>query len=391
MTGIGNAAEISGITFRVARGPKVYDSGTDAVTILAPTTGGVPLGCRIVEIFNERLIFGGDSENQGVWYMSRFRDPLDYDYGASATDRARACASNSSNSDAGGLAIPLSAIAALTEDYTLFSAESELYLLRGDPGVGGILGNISRQVGVGSRTAWCRIPDGKVVFLSRDGLYWFHPSRPLPENMSRDKLPAELVDVVQNTDLTVTLEYDVRFRGIHICVTPSTARPTAHYWFDLETQSFWVQEFGTSEHEPFSITYDAKANRVLLGCRDGYIRHYDNGAADDDGTVVTKQVDYGPIPLNRGLAAVAESLQITLDDGSDDVSWTFRTGLSAEEAYNAIPRAAGTASAGFNRMQSVRHYGHYGFLRLSTTAADRWAVNSIKLRVLTTPVEGRRI
>jgi hypothetical protein len=123
--------------------------------------------------------------------MSRFRDPLDYDYGASVTDRGRAVASNSSNSDAGGLAIPITAVAATTEDYCVFSAESEFYLLRGDPGVGGILGNVSSQIGIGSRTAWCRLPDGSIVFLSRDGLYRYHPSQPLPQNISRDKLPTE--------------------------------------------------------------------------------------------------------------------------------------------------------------------------------------------------------
>jgi hypothetical protein len=149
--------------------------------------------------------------------------------------------------------------------------------------------------------------------------------------------------------------------------------------------------FATTDHEPFTITYDAKGNRVLLGGRDGYIRHYDSAAADDDGTAVTKELDYGPIPLNRGLAAVADSLQIRLDDGSDDVSWAFRTGLTVEEAYNAAPRATGTVSAGFNHRQSVRHYGHYGFLRLSTTDAARWAIDSIELRVLTTPTEGRRV
>ncbi len=383
--------DISGITYRIVRGPKVFDAATNTMALWEPTAGSIPLGCNIIEVFRDRMVLGGDPENPGVWFMGRVGNPDDFNYGASVTDRSRAIPGTTVTSEGGGLAIPLSAIVALTEDYCLFSAESELYLLRGDLGLGGIIGNISRQIGIGSRTAWCRIPDGSLVFLSRDGLYKFHPSQPFPESLSRDKLPAELINVVQNTDLTVTLEYDVRFRGVHIFIAPATAGSSKHYWFDWDTQGFCPVALGSTDHEPFAITFDAKANHVLLGCRDGYIRHHDSGAVDDDGIAVVKEVDYGPIPLNRGRAAFVDSLKITLDDGSADVPWTFRTGNSPEEAFNAAPRALGTAKAGRNYLQSIRHYGEWGFLRLSTTGAVRWAVEAIELKVLTTPTKARKI
>ncbi|KKN54709.1 hypothetical protein LCGC14_0589780 [marine sediment metagenome] len=277
-TGIGNAGNLIAITYRVTRGPKVYDSSTDAMTIWVPDDGSIPLGCSIIEIFRERMVLSGDPENHGALFMGRYRNPLDFNYGASATDRGRALPGNLPTSELGGLTSPVSAIAAITEDYLMVSAESELYLLRGDPAMGGIGGDISNQIGIGSRTAWCRIPDGSLIFLSRDGLYSFHPSQPFPQNISREKLPDELIDVVQNTDITVTLEYDVRFRGILIFIAPSTVGPTTHYWFDWTTKSFWPEPLGSSDYEPFAIAYDAKANRVLLGCRDGYIRHFDAGS-----------------------------------------------------------------------------------------------------------------
>ncbi|MCH8211497.1 MAG: hypothetical protein IIB99_08990, partial [Planctomycetes bacterium] len=103
-------------------------------------------------------------------------------------------------------------------------------------------------------------------------------------------MPDELIDVVQNTDNVVTLEYDVRFRGIHIFVTPETVGTTKHYWFDWETQSFNRVVPGKTDYEPFSMTYDAKANNVLFGCRDGYIRHYSPSASTDDGTTINSHV-----------------------------------------------------------------------------------------------------
>ena len=375
--------------YRVLRGPKRYDSGTDTLDLWP--ADDMPVGCRIIEIFVNRIVFGGDPENPHVWYMSRYTDPDDWNYGASATDRGKAVSNAGASPDSSSLAIPLSAIVAGSEDYCLFSAESELYLLRGDPFYGATMGNISRQIGIGSRTAWCRVPDGSLVFLSRNGLYRYHPSQPFPENISRNKLPVELIDVVQNTALTVTMEYDIRFGGILIFIVPATASPTTHYWFDWSTRSFWPEPLGSSDYEPFAITYDAKANHVLLAGRDGYIRHHDSAAADDDGTAVAKQIDYGPIPLNRGLAAMADSLKITLDDSSDDVLWTFRSGNSPEEAFNAATRASGTAKAGVNYVQPVRHHDQWGFLRLSTSGAAKWAVEAIELYVLTTPARARKI
>ncbi|MEE9597974.1 MAG: hypothetical protein V3V96_14470 [Acidiferrobacterales bacterium] len=392
-TAMGTGAEIA-VKYRIVRGPKIFDPSAGAGSRLVrwePTDGDIPLGCTIIEVVNDRATLSGDAETPGVFYQSRQSDFLDFDYFVSTTDRTRAMSDLSTSSEGTQLSLPTSAIVAGTEDYVLFSAESEVSLLRGDLGWGGQLGNVSRQVGIGSRTAWCRVPDGSVVFLSRDGFYRFHPARGSPENLSRVKLPLDLLDVAQNSDFLVATEYDMRFQGVHIYVTPVTAGPTMHYWFDGPTESFWTVSLGSTNFDPFSIVFNAKTNQVLHGCRDGYVRHYDVGALDDDGVIVTKEVDYGPIPLNRGRAAIVDSLEITLDDSSEDVSWTFRTGNSPEEAFTANPRASGTAKAGRNYRQSVRHFGQYGFLRLSTTGAVRWAVEGISLRVLTVPAQQRRI
>jgi hypothetical protein len=379
-TGIGNAAEISGITFRVTRGPKVYDSATDAMTRWEPTTGNIPLGCSIIEIFRDRALFGGDPEHPGIYYMSRSGNFDDFNYGASVTDRARAIADLTTSSDGGQLSLPFSAIGAITEDYCLFSGESQLYLLRGDPTLGGIMGNVSSQIGIGSRTAWCRIPDGSVVFLSRDGLYKFHPSQPFPMGLSRDKLPLDLIDVVQNTSLTVTLEYDVRFQGVHIYVTPLAVGLTKHYWFDWATQGFCLAPLADTDHEPFAITYNAKANHVLLGCRDGYIRHYDAAASTDDGTAIKSHVLYGPFSLggNAREGAISD-LYVVLDDASGDVLVEVFVGDDAESAYKAAVFTSRTVSAGYSKRLPIRARGAVAFVKISDSSGSQWAIDSLTL------------
>ncbi|MHC4176278.1 MAG: hypothetical protein ACYSWU_02160, partial [Planctomycetota bacterium] len=204
--------------FRVVRGAKVYDVATDTLSLWTATDGAVPANCSIIEHFNSRIVMGGDEDNSGWWFMSRYNDPNDWDYGASATDKGRAVPGNATNSDAGELALPLSAIVSTGEDYAVFSAESEMYLLRGDPNVGGIMGNVSRQIGIGAAFAYCQIPDGTVYFLSRDGVWKYHHSMPKAESVSREKMPKQLLNVVQSPLYHTTMEYDVRFRGIYINV-----------------------------------------------------------------------------------------------------------------------------------------------------------------------------
>lgn len=379
---LGAGANCTTCKYRIVRGAKVYDSNTDALTHYKATAGLVPVGCPIIELLFERIVLGGTPELPHVVYMSRGGDPNDFDVGASATDRTKAWSNAGASSDTSSLSLPLSSIVALTEDYCIFSAESEMYLLRGDPNLGGIMGNISRQIGIGSRTAHCRVPDGSLVFLSRDGLYKFHPSQLLPPSMSREKLPTELIDVVQNTSLVVTLEYDVRYRGVHIYVTPTTAGATKHYWFHWETQSFWTVVLGDRDYEPFALTYDAKANRVLLGCRDGYIRHYDSAASSDDGTAISSEVFIGPLRLGTDGFKEGQiiDIDVILDRQSGDAQLDVHVGESAEAAFASKAFSSHTLTAGRNVLDPMAR-GVACYLKLADDSGSQWVFEGLRVRM----------
>ncbi len=379
---LGASDDCTTCDFRIVRGAKVYDSDADTLTHWKATAGLVPVGCPIIDIFRDRLVLGGIKELPGIWFMSKFGDPDNFDFSRPDTERTRAIASNTTTSDAGGLSIPMSAIAAITEDYLVISAASEMYLLRGDPTLGGILANVSSQIGIGSRTAHCRTPDGSLIFLSRDGLYRFHPANPFPENISRDRLPSDLINIVQNTDRTVTLEYDVLFQGVHIYVTfnPVSAGAVQHYWFDWETQSFWVVRLGSRLQEPFAVSYDAKKNRVMLGGRDGYIRHYDSAATDDDGTTIDSHVLYGPFSLggNTGEGSVSD-LYMTLDDASGNVTAEVFVGDDPESAFKSTAKTSHTVSAGYSKRLPVRARGSSAFVKISSSSGSQWTIDSLSL------------
>lgn len=368
-----------------------YDPATDTIASITASAGTVPTKCPAIAVFQDRLVVAGDDDDPHVWYMSRFGDVTDWNYGASVTDLGRAVAGTST--DQMKIAQPVLALASLSDDYLIFGCISSLWLMRGSPAVGGTISPLSKEIGIIQNMAWCPLPVGGIAFMSRDGLYHL-PSGggTLPRSISREKLPRELVDL-DNVNNAILMAYDARGRGIHIAVTPLETGTGIYYWLNWETGAFHPVEL-QSDHEPLSMMsyYADSPSRagVLYGCRDGYVRMFSNTSKTDDGVAMTSEVDYGPIPLNRGRAAMVDSVEIVLDDESDDVSWTFRSGNSPEEANTAATRAFGTAKAGVNYRQPIRHFGEWGFLRLSTTKAVGWAVEGIKMRVLTVPTEARK-
>lgn len=201
-------------SYSVERAPKIYDPLADTLTIWSATggLGQVPAGCPLVCTYRDRLVLAGKPLH--AWYMSRQGDPLDWDYAAEANDAGRAVAG--STAEAGLVGDPVRAVAPHTDDYLFFGCEGSLWVLRGDAAYGGQINNVSRTVGIIGQKAWCWGPAGELYFLSRDGLYLAGPGgEGGVKSLSREKVPRELLDIDVSRYI-VTLEYDVRERGVHI-------------------------------------------------------------------------------------------------------------------------------------------------------------------------------
>lgn len=210
--GAGNCA------FRVVRGPKIFNPGDDSVSIWVATAdkGQVPSDCPFIWLYRDRMGVAGYPMHQ--WYMSRQGDPHDWDYSISdLDDTGRAVAGN--NAEAGLLGDPLRAVVPFADDYLIFGCDASIWVLSGDPTIGGELDNLSRNIGIVDKFAWCWGPKGELIFLSRDGLYVLPPgASAVPQPLSRPRVPDELLSV--NTDLfEVSMAFDPREHGIHLFVT----------------------------------------------------------------------------------------------------------------------------------------------------------------------------
>lgn len=381
------ASAASPVTFYVARGPKIYDPVAGTLELWTATTGKgqVPTGCRYIGLFRDRLVLSGQVDDPHAWYACRSGDPEDWDYGASDTDYDRAVAGT--NTTAGKVGQPVTAVIPFSDDYMLFGCTHASWKVDGDPAYDGFIRNISQKEGPYNGKAWTWLSDGHGLLLTRNGLHAVEPGvRGAPVSVSREKLPQELRELDDGT-MTILMEWDLRERYVHIYNTSEAKKDLPHWWFNPQTGAFWLLRFGDKDLEPTCVCEHLSdipdESCVLLGCRDGYIRRYVGEADTDDGTAITSYCEVGPVKLGRnevGEGVVAE-VHGSLARHSGDVTWALRVADSHEGIVDATDLSTGTWASGVNSTETPRNGGGSAILRLSNAENLRWVIETMALTV----------
>lgn len=361
------------VTYKIRVGVRMLDPQTPDIALLTPTGGFVPVGADAVAVYRDRVVWAIGR----TWYMSRQGDAGDYDYGADPEDPSRAFAGNAS--DAGQPADPIVAMASSGLDYLVLFAENSIWTMRGDPGFGGTLYNVSRTVGCVASKAWCYGEGTDIFFLSKDGLYYLASANSAPEALSPEKLPRELRGVDRDNHF-VTLAYDPDDGGVLIFVVPRTGTRGQHWWFDVDTKSFWPIELANNSHQPIdAVTFGGaptRVRRVVLACFDGFLREWTGDT--DDGIAITSCLILGPYQLSEqedSEGIIAELVSI-FDDQSGNVTIKVYTDETPEGASQAAivgdtPRFSVDVSGGRSFTIRPRLRGVAMCLRLDSTS--QWA------------------
>lgn len=371
--------------------PLVYDPVAGTLAVITETAGTAPTGCQIICSYAGRIVLAGSYLDPQQWYMSAIEDPLDYDYAG----ELRTSAVSGTNSLAGKIAAPITAVAPHLDLCLVFGCRTSMWILKGDP-ITGQMDNLSYEIGIVDKDAWCVTADGWMVFLSHDGVYQLPADcgARRPESLSREKIPESLIGI-DPADYCVTFSYDVRERGIHIFVTPYNRDQTAQHWFlDWEMKAFWpvtIQE----DHDPFTVCHRrdlaTDKSQVFLGCRDGYVRYFDAEAEDDDGTNFDSYAILGPFKGGDEVVdGVVSAIRAKLGSNSGNVTWTIHKGNTAEEAYGAASSYSGTWTlANMQAKQYPRILASEFFVKLSGDPGSRWAIERV-IADLQTAGEQRR-
>lgn len=351
---------------------EIYGADADPLDVGKPK-GVAPIGCQLVCKYLDRLVLAGPPDAPHIYFLSRQGNPLDYDYAKLDAGAAIAASVN----ETGAIGHPITALIPHSDQCLIFGCYSSLWMMRGDPAAGGVVDRISGQIGVVGPSAWCDLPDDQMVFLSQDGLYVFPAGcHGTPQSLSRERLPLELMLLSDNHH--VQLIYDVEFRGIHIYLTREDKGSVYHWWFDWESKSFWPMTL-QSTHEPtasMAYTPVGGGKVVLLGGRDGYVRHYSRAYYQDDGVTIPNWVDIGPFRLADDYSeGVLTELHCTLATNSGAVLWSVRAGQSAEDAVRAtVDHTEGEFGERLNYVARPRARGHSAVVRLEgKTGRQPWA------------------
>ena len=162
----------TGATWQIGTWPKMYDTRVNTLANMAVTFGIPPLGCTLACEYRGRLVLAGPGE---VWYMSYVNDPTNWDTSnQNPGDVQRAMEGSSSPS--GGLGPPLTALMPHSDQYLIMAGLDSLAILNGDPGAGGQFQQLSNTIGCLQANAWTGLPDGSIMFFSRDGLTQSRPA-----------------------------------------------------------------------------------------------------------------------------------------------------------------------------------------------------------------------
>lgn len=387
----GAIADGAVVNFLICRGPKIFDPTALTLELLlaTPGKGAAPPNCPLIASYRDRLVLAGHPPH--VWYMSRQGNPLDWNYGADPQDPGRPVAGTAT--DTGRVGEPLTAILASGNDYCLLACTNSLWIIRGDPAFGGSLDNISREIGALSSAAICRSPAGVFFVLTKDGLY-------IGENgiggglrsLSRERLPNELLNFDEKS-ATILLEWDIEDNGLHIYLTPLEQRDVLHWFFDLETASWWPMRSPGWQHPTATVSHapiDRAGRRLLLaGGRDGFIRFYDRTNGTDDGFPIESYAMIGPMKMNDEPYAVGilNELDIRMAQESGNIDLAIMAGMTPEQARTTSaapqprnPRYIVPVSAGVNPRLNPRVSGVDCFLRLTgRTGLVPWAFEDAKV------------
>jgi len=382
-------------SFKVQRGPKVYDPLTDTLSLWTADTdlGIVPVGCEAIALYRDRLVLSIDREDPWIWYASRQGDPNDWDYfPTEANDPGRAIFATLA--DAGKLGQPITALIPHSDDYLIFGCDHSLWMMRGDPAIGGQIDNISYEVGIVDKRAFSKTPDGAVVFLSDDGVYAIPiGSVSPPQSISHERMPQDLKRIDPSLN-EVVMGFDPEYRGIHIFISARNGTSGRHWYIDWEDKTFWPDTLPNA-FDPFSCWYyvaDVSAHRwFLVGCRDGYIRLFKDVYETDEDNEINSYCDIGPIKLGFGEEFEGKLNRVTaaLAQESGDLTWAVRSGKTHQGAVDADTFASGTwtydsSKDGLNYWSRPRMRAASMVLRITGTGTRRWALEKIMGEVLNT-------
>jgi hypothetical protein len=175
-----------------------------------------------------------------------------------------------------------------------------MWMFQGDPADGGAIIIASENLGIVGKDAWVTDPANTLYFVGTGGLFSVRPEWEKyspPKNMAAESYN-QFFQGLNPSDEYVSMVWDAELHYMHIFVTPQDQSAGTHLLYDSRNGGLWPVQF-TPDIGPVAACqwlgdFSPNARTILLGGWDGYIRAYDSGFIDDDGTAISSRLTLGP-------------------------------------------------------------------------------------------------
>ena len=361
-------------------------------------SGAMPAKAYLGCLYHGRCVISGNPNYPHQWYMSKVAVPWDWVY--ASTDPLTAAAGQ--NADAGKSGDIIRALIPYKDDYLIFGCASTIYVLTGDPAHAGEIDRVDNTIGMFGANSWCFDGDGNLYFFGTNGIYIIPLGFREVKNLTELSLPNLVSDEDANPSThRITMDYDRKRHGILICITKLSDGSNSNYWYDLKLKGFFPESY-PNECGPYSLFYypanDNDYADLLVGCKDGYIRKFDETAKDDDiGGSDDAISSYAVWPIqhlteDNDKEGKLTSLTIELSGGAlggafpdtDGVSYEIHVGNDAETVIEDIKDGATAFTSGTltgtgrkARIRTKVRGAWMGIKFYNSTATETWAVNKI--------------
>ena len=354
---------------------------TRTVEAYAATVGTAPTDCTLACVYRGRLVLAAPRDMPQNLFFSRVGVTTDWDYAAVTSDAAFA----GNASLAGRIGEPVICLMPAGDDLLLIGGDHNVWVVRGDPGFGGTIDQISDAIGILGPNAWCKAPDNTIYFIGTGGLYKMAPGSSTPEDISGDKYNQFFASLNRGA-CYIQMAWDRDNHGAYIFISPVNTGAAVHLWYDARTNGLWPLQFPNA-HGPVScLVYDGDSptDRVLLlGGRAGLVQKMDNTVRKDDGSTISSYVVLGPFRPSSGdsilTGATFEFGELSAADLATPALWavtaTLRAGKTAYDVTEGTP--TGKAAVTFSRDRRTktltqRLRGQWFSVELRNATADKY-------------------
>jgi len=345
-----------------------------ASDVTANGAGTLPENTKLVAVYRGRLVLAVQPDNPSIWFMSRTLDPLDWDFNAEPLTTAPYAGTNATFGQPGDAIV---ALIPYLDDYLIFGCAKSMWIMEGDPGYGGRVQNLTRQVGILGARAWCFDENESLYFLGNGGLYRISQLPGRPEHIRPNALIG-LLDRIDAGNTLVQLTYDEFRKYVRIFLTPVDGSPGTHVVYDIQHDALFLDQY-PADMQPWSAIGGTgpcdDERRTLIGGNDGFIRTFNDAADADDGASINAYFDSAPLqPFGSRFESMVTELNAEGFTGTGEVAWSWYVDESAEEVrVAASPVVTGSwfaSGGGFQEPVGLRERGGAHRLRVSQDSAE---------------------